>query len=159
MFSIYADWNSTNIISALPQEFTRFPVFGVLSLELGEIVVTGEKALQVADAMTSTSLRILQLISGNRLDVSTIAKKLDLSEPYISDQVRMLEDIKLINVGYERGKRGIRKLCELAVERVIIVIKPSAQLKQSDLQERAQKEVSTIAPKKGKAKKAKKKRK
>jgi predicted transcriptional regulator len=129
-------------------------------LELGEIVVTGEEALKVADALTSTSLRILRLISDKRLDVSTIAKKLDLSEPYISEQVQMLEDIKLIKVGYERGKRGIRKLCELAVGRVIIVIKPLAQLKQSGLQEHAQKEVSTIPKKKGKAKKtASKKRK
>jgi len=93
-------------------------------LALGEIVVTGEEALKVADALTSTSLRILQLISDKRLDVSTIAKKLDLSEPYISEQIRMLEDIKLIKVEYERGKRGIRKLCELAVGRVVIVIKP-----------------------------------
>lgn len=129
-------------------------------MESGEIVVTGEEALKVADALTSTSLRILQLISDKRLDVSTIAKKLDLSEPYISEQVRMLEDIKLIKVGYERGKRGIRKLCELAVGRVIIVIKPLTQLKQSGLQEHAQKEVSTIPKKKGKAKKtASKKRK
>lgn len=129
-------------------------------MELGEIVVTGEEALKVADALTSTSLRILRLISDKRLDVSTIAKKLDLSEPYISEQVQMLEDIKLIKVGYERGKRGIRKLCELAVGRVIIVIKPLAQLKQSGLQEHAQKEVSTIPKKKGKAKKtASKKRK
>jgi predicted transcriptional regulator len=122
-------------------------------LELGEIVVTGEEALKVADALTSTSLRILQLISDKRLDVSTIAKKLDLSEPYISEQMRMLEDIKLIKVGYERGKRGIRKLCELAIGRVIIVIKPSAQLKQS-IQEHAQTEVNLIPAKKGKAKKA-----
>ena len=129
-------------------------------MESGEIVVTGEEALKVADALTSTSLRILQLISDKRLDVSTIAKTLDLSEPYISEQVRMLEDIKLIKVGYERGKRGIRKLCELAVGRVIIVIKPLTQLKQSGLQEHAQKEVSTIPKKKGKAKKtASKKRK
>ena len=122
-------------------------------MELGEIVVTGEEALKVADALTSTSLKILQLVSDERLDVSTIAKKLYLSEPYISDQVRMLEDNKLIKVGYERGKRGIRKLCELAVGRVIIVIKPLTQLKQSDLQEHANKDVNPIPAKKGKAKK------
>ena len=127
-------------------------------MELGEIVVTGEEALKVADALTSTSLQILQLISDKRLDVSTIAKKLDLSEPYMSEQVRMLEDIKLIKVGYERGKRGIRKLCELAVGRVIIVIEPLAQLKQSGLQENAHKEVSTIPAKKGKSKKAARKK-
>jgi len=122
-------------------------------LELEEIVVTGEEALKVADALTSTSLKILQLISDKRLDISTIATKLDLSEPYISDQVRTLEDIKLIKVGYERGKRGIRKLCELAVGTVIIVIKPTAQLKQIGLQEHAQTEVNTIPAKKGKKKK------
>lgn len=135
----------------------NFQLLGVLSLELEEIVVTGEEALEVADALTSTSLKILQLVSDKRLDVSTIARKLDLSEPYISDQVRTLEDIKLIKVGYERGKRGIRKLCELAVGKVVIVIKPSAQLKQSDPQEDAQMEVSTIPAKKGKAKKKKSK--
>jgi hypothetical protein len=31
--------------------------------------------------------------------------------------------LKLINVSYERGKRGIRKICKSAVERVIIVVK------------------------------------
>jgi predicted transcriptional regulator len=125
----------------------------VLSLELEEIVVTGEEALKVADALTSTSLKILQLISDKRLDISTIARKLDLSEPYISDQMRTLEDNRLVKVGYERGKRGIRKLCELAVGKVIIVIKPPAQLNQSSLQEHVQMEVNTIPAKKGKAKK------
>ena len=94
-------------------------------MTLEEIVATGEAALKIADALTSTSLRILQLVSQKRLNVSTIAKKLDLSEAYISEQVRMLEKTKLIKVSYEPGKRGIRKLCELAVSRVIIVIKPN----------------------------------
>ena len=94
-------------------------------LTLEEIVATGEEALKIADALTSTSLRILQLVSQTRLDVSTIARKLDLSEAYMSEQVRMLEEAKLIKVSYEPGKRGIRKLCELAVSRIIIVIKPN----------------------------------
>jgi predicted transcriptional regulator len=93
-------------------------------LTLEEIVVTGEAALKIADALTSTSLRILQLVSQKRLDVSTIARKLDLSEAYMSEQVCMLEEAKLIKVTYEPGKRGVRKLCELAVSRIIIVIKP-----------------------------------
>ena len=92
-------------------------------MTLEEIVVTGEASLKIADALTSTSLRILQLVSQKRLDVSTIARKLDMSEAYMSEQVRMLEEAKLIKVSYEPGKRGIRKLCELAVSRVIIVIK------------------------------------
>ena len=89
-----------------------------------DMQVTGEMALKVADALTSTSFKILQLISDKRLDVSSIAKELDLSEAYVSEQVRTLEDLKLINVGYQRGKRGIRKMCELAVRKIIIVIVP-----------------------------------
>ncbi len=88
------------------------------------MVVTGEEALRVADAITSTSFRILRLLSKERLDVSGIAERLGLSEAYVSEQVRLLEDLKLIAVGYERGKRGVRKLCKLAVKRNIIVIEP-----------------------------------
>ena len=93
-------------------------------MALGEVVVEGEDAWKVADALTSTSFRILQLLTNKRLDVSTIAERLGLSEPYMSDQVRLLEELKIIKVGYEKGKRGIRKLCELAVKKTTIIIKP-----------------------------------
>lgn len=93
-------------------------------LSLDEMTVTGEEALKMAEALTSTSLKMLQLLSEERLDVSTIAERLGLSEAYISEQVRVLEDLKLIKVSYERGKRGIRKICQSAVNKIIIVIKP-----------------------------------
>lgn len=90
----------------------------------GEMTVAGEEALKVADALTSTSFRVLQLLSEERLDVSTIAERLGLSEAYMSEQVQLLEELKLIKVGYERGRRGIRKMCEAAVNKITIVIKP-----------------------------------
>jgi predicted transcriptional regulator len=90
-----------------------------------DMVVSGENALKVAEALTATSLRMLQLLSRERLDVSTTAKKLGLSEAYISEQVRMLEELKLINVNYERGRRGVRKVCEAAVDQITILIKDS----------------------------------
>jgi len=93
-------------------------------LASGELVATGEEALRVADALTSASFRILRLLSKERLDVSRIAERLELSEAYISEQVRVLEELKLIKVGYQRGKRGIRKMCELAVKKITIVITP-----------------------------------
>ncbi len=89
-----------------------------------ELTVSGSDALKVADALNSTTYRILQLISKTPLDVSTIAKKLKISEAYVSEQIRDLEDLKLIDVSYGRGKRGIRKICSLAVDRVTIVIMP-----------------------------------
>ena len=89
-----------------------------------ELRVSGSEALKVADALNSTTYKILQLISKESFDVSTIAEKLGMSEAYVSEQIRNLEDLKLINVSYGRGKRGIRKICALAVDSVTIVIKP-----------------------------------
>ena len=93
-------------------------------MSLKELTVSGSEALQVADALTSTTYKILQLISTDQLDVSTIAEKLGFSEAYVSEQISVLEDLKLIQVHYEKGKRGIRKICELAVDKVTIVIRP-----------------------------------
>jgi predicted transcriptional regulator len=87
-----------------------------------EMVVSGEKALEVAEALTATSMKILQLLSKERLDISTIGLRLDLSEAYISEQIRIMEDLSLVKVNYERGKRGIRKVCEAAVRKVTIII-------------------------------------
>jgi len=96
-------------------------------LALEDMVVTGEDALKVADALNSASFRILQLISRERLDVSTIAERLGLSEAYISEQISLLEELKLIKVSYKRGKRGIRKMCESAVRKITIMIEPEDQ--------------------------------
>ena len=93
-------------------------------MALEEMVVSGDEALKVAEALNSTTLKMLQILSQERLDVSTIAIRLGLSEAYISEQVRLLEELKLIKVSYERGKRGIRKMCESAIRVITIVIKP-----------------------------------
>jgi predicted transcriptional regulator len=88
-----------------------------------EIVVSGEQALKVAEALTATTMRMLQLLWQEPLDVSTIGKRLGLSEAYISEQVKLLEELKLLNVTYARGKRGIRKICSPSVEQVTLLIK------------------------------------
>ena len=88
-----------------------------------EFVVSGEQALKVAEALTATTMKMLQLLWQEPLDVSTIGKKLGLSQAYISEQVKLLEELKLLNITYARGKRGIRKICSPAVEQVTLIIK------------------------------------
>ena len=88
-----------------------------------EIVAQGEQALRVAEALTATTMRMLQLLWQEPLDVSTISRRLGLSEAYISEQVKNLEELKLLNVSYAKGKRGIRKICSTAVEQVTLVIR------------------------------------
>ena len=86
----------------------------------------GEEARKVARAFSSeTCYRILQLLARESLDVSTISRRLRLSEAHVSGEVSLLQDLKLIKVNYAPGKRGIRKMCELAVEKILIVIKTS----------------------------------
>jgi predicted transcriptional regulator len=91
-----------------------------------EIVVSGDYALRVSEALTATTMKMLQLLWQEPLDVSTIGKKLGLSQAYISEQVKLLEELKLLNVTYARGKRGIRKICSPAVEQVTLIIKKSS---------------------------------
>lgn len=93
------------------------------NLSKKEIVVSGEEALRVADALTATTMKMLKLLWFEPLDVSTIGRRLCLSQAYISEQVKILEELKLINIAYEPGKRGIRKICSPAVERVTLLIR------------------------------------
>ncbi|HSV50097.1 MAG TPA: hypothetical protein VLH35_07250 [Candidatus Acidoferrales bacterium] len=88
-----------------------------------EMIVSGEMALKVADALTATTMKMLKLLWEEPLDVSTIGKRLGFSQAYISEQVKMLEELKLLNVAYVAGKRGIRKLCSPATEKVTLLIK------------------------------------
>ncbi len=87
-----------------------------------ELTVGGDKALSVAEALNATTIRILQILATEKLDVTTISKRLDLSEAYISEQIKQLEALQLVKISYERGKRGIRKICESVVDRVTLVI-------------------------------------
>ncbi|MEM2560500.1 MAG: ArsR family transcriptional regulator [Candidatus Bathyarchaeia archaeon] len=93
-------------------------------LQPGDLVVKGENALKIAELLTSTSLKILQILSKEKLDVSSVAERLDLSEAYVSEQIQLLEEAGLIKANYKRGKRGVRKICEPAVSRIIIEINP-----------------------------------
>jgi predicted transcriptional regulator len=89
----------------------------------GDLIVSGEDALRVAEALTATTMRLLQLLWQGPLDVSTIGRRLGLSEAYISEQVKHLEELKLLSVSYAKGKRGIRKICTPTVEQVTLLIR------------------------------------
>ncbi len=85
-----------------------------------ELKLTGKDALELVQGLSSiTSFKILQLLSKESLDVSSIARKMKLSEAHISGEINRLQDLKLINVSYAPGKRGIRKVCETAIKKVV----------------------------------------
>jgi len=48
----------------------------VIYLSLKERVASGEEALKIAEAINSTTMRMLQALGRERLDVTTISKRL-----------------------------------------------------------------------------------
>lgn len=88
-----------------------------------ELTVYGEKALEVVDVLNSTTLKILKSARKTPINITTLAKDLNLSEPYVSEQVRALEDLGLVSITYERGKRGISKISTSALEKITIILK------------------------------------
>ncbi len=89
-----------------------------------ELRTSGKEALRLIKELSSiTSFKVLQLLSKEELDVSSIAKRMKLSEAHISGEISRLEDLHLVNVSYAPGKRGIRKICKLAVDQICITLK------------------------------------
>lgn len=93
------------------------------NLSSEELKITGKEALKMIQGLSSiTSFKILQLLSKEDLDVSSIARRMKLSEAHISGEIRRLSDLHLIRVSYAPGKRGIRKVCMLAVKQICIIL-------------------------------------
>ena len=70
-----------------------------------------------------TCLKILRVLSTRNVDVSTLAKKLRLTESTVSVDVQELENLGMIEVSYAKGRRGIRKICRLAKDRICIKLR------------------------------------
>ena len=75
----------------------------------------------VANALANeTRVRILQYISMKPADLDEIAAAVGQSKANVSSQIRRLESVKLVRSRYVPGNRGIKKIVEPAVERVVI---------------------------------------
>jgi predicted transcriptional regulator len=82
------------------------------------------EAQKIVKALSSqTNLKILRLLSQEKLDISTIAARLKISEPSISEGAKQLENLNLIKTNYAAGKRGVRKVCELTIEKLTLTFK------------------------------------
>jgi predicted transcriptional regulator len=91
---------------------------------LRQLEVSGDEVRRVAAALANeTCLKILRVLSTRNVDVSTLAKKLRLTEPTVSVDVQELENLGMIEVSYAKGRRGIRKICRLAKDRICIKLR------------------------------------
>jgi predicted transcriptional regulator len=89
-----------------------------------ELHLSGHDVRPVAVVLANeTCLRIMSLLSKRDLDVSTLAEKLNLTEPTVSVDIQELQNLGIVTVTYEKGKRGIRKICKLAKDRICIKLR------------------------------------
>jgi len=88
-----------------------------------ELHVKKEDIAKVSKALgSSTRWEILRLLKNEKQDVSRIAITLNQTEANISAQIKILERSGLIKSHYEPGEHGVRKVCELSVDRIVIDI-------------------------------------
>ena len=89
-----------------------------------ELHVIGPRYIaMVATALANeTRVRILQYISRKPADLDEIANAVGQSKANVSSQIRKLENVKLVRARYEPGHRGIRKVVEPAVDRIVFHI-------------------------------------
>ncbi|MHA1238806.1 MAG: ArsR/SmtB family transcription factor [Candidatus Odinarchaeia archaeon] len=88
-----------------------------------ELSVTDENIEKIAKALaSSTRWDILKLLKDKKMDVSRIAEMLKQTEANVSAQIKILERAGLIKSHYEPGEHGVRKVCELAIDKIIIEI-------------------------------------
>lgn len=88
---------------------------------MNTLEISGQEAMNVATLISSEAcFRILELLDKEELDVSTMAKRLGFSEAHISEELSRLEEVGLVKAHYMKGKRGIRKICALNYNKIII---------------------------------------
>ncbi len=85
------------------------------------VIVQSENAEGLAAALKSKTRReIIKILRKEALDVSRLAKRLNQTEANISAQIQQLQKVGLVKSRYEPGDHGVRKICEVHIDRIII---------------------------------------
>jgi predicted transcriptional regulator len=80
---------------------------------------------KVAQALSSeTRTRIIEFLKNGPEGLDRIAEELKQSKANVSSQIRKLEEIGIVAPTYQPGARGIKKLVELKVKAIVLVLAP-----------------------------------
>ena len=100
--------------------------FDLTEIEIKEprtMVVQGDEISKISKALKSpTRQKILSILREEPLDVSRIAKKLGQTEANVSAQIQNLQKAGLVECIYKPGGHGVRKICSVVVDKIIITL-------------------------------------
>lgn len=84
------------------------------------VIVSGDKIEGIASALKSETRReIIKILHKEPMDVSRLAAKLAQTEANISAQIQLLQKVGVVKSRYEPGGHGVRKICEVTIDRVV----------------------------------------
>ena len=69
---------------------------------------------------SETRRKIIQLLSKEPMDISRLSSELQQTEANISAQIKIIETAGLISSLFRPGEHGIRKICNLKYNRIVI---------------------------------------
>ena len=85
------------------------------------VVVSGKSVEGIAAALKSETRReIIKILRKEALDVSRLAARLGQTEANVSAQIQQLQKVGLVKSRYESGGHGVRKICEVNIDRIVI---------------------------------------
>ena len=87
-----------------------------------ELDLEDPQTLIIFKALASDTRWTLLKTFGLKLDVCETAKKLNQTEANISAQMKILEKAQLMTPRFEVGRHGVKKICELNLDRIVIHI-------------------------------------
>ena len=87
-----------------------------------ELDLEDPQVLDLLKALASETRWNILKTFGQKMDVCEIAKKLNQTEANISAQIKILEKAHLVTPKFEVGRHGVKKICELNADRIIINI-------------------------------------
>ncbi|QGA54993.1 ArsR family transcriptional regulator [Sulfolobus sp. E5-1-F] len=86
-----------------------------------------EKIYEISKALsTMTRINILQLVSTMPMSITELTEKLNMSKGNISSHISELENLGLVEVEYQNGIKGIKKIIKAKYDKIIIVLKTSS---------------------------------
>ncbi len=100
----------------------------------GTLYVVGAKAIaKVSSALASESrTKILSILKNSPADLEDIATMVNQSKANVSSQIRKLEEAGIVRSHYVPGQRGIKKVVELTINKIVMMISPEEQKAQQE---------------------------
>lgn len=85
------------------------------------IIDTSTESLAIFQALSNQNrLDIINLLGGNELNISDLAKKLNISNAITTRHIQQLEDAGIVKTRRIPGKSGLQKIARLAIDNIRI---------------------------------------